>query len=72
MRRVAAFAALALLLAGVLGVAAPASAQGSGERILAFVVDVTINADTSLSVTEQIRYDFGDNERHGIFREIPV
>jgi hypothetical protein len=67
MRRLA---VVTLLL--VLGVAAPAAAQGSGERILAFVVDVTINADTSLSVTEQIRYDFGRNERHGIFREIPV
>jgi uncharacterized protein (TIGR04222 family) len=39
---------------------------------VAFVADVTINRDTTIDVTEQIHYDFGDNQRHGIFREIPV
>ena len=52
--------------------ASSATAQGVGERIVAFVVDLTINQDTTVDVTEQIHYDFGDNQRHGIFREIPV
>jgi uncharacterized protein (TIGR04222 family) len=52
--------------------AAAGSAQGAGERIVAFAADLTINPDTTVDVTEKIRYDFGDDVRHGIFRIIPV
>jgi uncharacterized membrane protein len=30
-----------------------------------------INADSSVKVTENIKYDFGNEQRHGIFRSIP-
>ena len=65
-------AALFVMALAIPGSAAPAAAQSSGERIQAFVVDITINPDTTLDVTEQIRYDFGSNQRHGILRDIPV
>jgi Predicted membrane protein (DUF2207) len=49
----------------------PARAQAS-EQILDYRVDLQIEADGSLVVTEQIAYDFGAEERHGIFRDVPV
>ncbi|MEW6152509.1 MAG: DUF2207 domain-containing protein [Actinomycetota bacterium] len=76
MRRASAqVAALAVVLAVVAALAAsgagPAWAQG-GEGIRAFDITVEVRADGALQVTERIRYDFGPNERRGIFREIPV
>ena len=47
------------------------SAQTSNEQIEKFKVDITINKDSSVNVVETITYDFGDNERHGIFRFVP-
>lgn len=32
----------------------------------------TINTDASVSAVETILYDFGGNEKHGIYRKIPV
>jgi uncharacterized membrane protein YgcG len=64
---------LALLgLAAVLLMAAPVHAQGAGERITAYDVDIRIESTGSLLITEVIDYDFATNSRHGIFREIPV
>ena len=37
-----------------------------------FDVKVQVNADSSLDITEKIAYDFGNFERHGIYRTIPV
>lgn len=51
--------------------AAPARAQ-TPERILDYTVDVRIEAAGALLVAEQIAYDFGTQERHGIFRDLPV
>jgi Predicted membrane protein (DUF2207) len=65
-RALAAFA----LAAGPL-LPAPASAQG-GEQILDYRVDLRIQRDGDLLVTERISYDFGAAERHGIFRDLPV
>lgn len=48
----------------------PASAQFS-ERIVSYDVDIAIQPDGSLRVVERIDYDFGDQQRHGIFRDIP-
>lgn len=48
----------------------PASAF-AGEKIDAFEARITVKADASITVQETIRYDFGSDERHGIFREIP-
>ncbi len=42
------------------------------ETIRNFDVTVDVNKDSSILVTENIKYDFGDTSRHGIFRDIPV
>jgi uncharacterized membrane protein YgcG len=60
-----------LLLVLVLGWAAPAGAQ-TGERIPSYHVDLRVTPDGDLEVHETIVYDFGANERHGIFRDIPT
>jgi uncharacterized membrane protein YgcG len=54
------------VFAAVIALAAPARA----EAINSFTVDVTVNADTSMSFTETISYDFGTEQRHGIFRDL--
>lgn len=41
------------------------------ESITSFVSDITLKKDGSMSVTETIVYDFGTEQRHGIFRYIP-
>ena len=33
---------------------------------------LTVQRDGTLGVSETIAYDFGPNERHGIFRDIPT
>lgn len=42
------------------------------EEITSFDVDMTINADATVNVTETIQYDYGATRRHGIYRSIPV
>lgn len=59
------FAALMLVAGGV------ARAQ-AGERILSYDVRIEIEADGALLIDEQIAYDFGAEQRHGILRDIPV
>jgi hypothetical protein len=51
--------------------AVPARAQAF-EQLLDYSVDLQIEADGTLLVTEQIAYDFATAERHGIFRDVPV
>jgi uncharacterized membrane protein len=46
----------------------PAQAE---ERIRDYTVDITINSDAVVEVVEKITYDFDQDERHGIYREIP-
>jgi hypothetical protein len=76
MNRVAAarYRWLAFLLLFVALAATPSAAFGqSGERITGFKVDIEIEPpEGALLITETIAYDFGSNERHGIFRNIPV
>lgn len=69
--RIRAFAALAFVLAVALAPVGTAAAQ-SPERILRYAVEITIEQDASIVVTETIDYDFGSSERHGIFRDIPT
>jgi hypothetical protein len=61
--------AAALAVTAFLGLAPPASAA---ESIPSYAVSATVQADGSLSVRESITYDFGDAERRGIFRTIPM
>jgi uncharacterized membrane protein len=52
---------------------APARAQNiSGERITSFTGEIKINPDSSINVTEKIAYNFTDQQKHGIFRFIPI
>ena len=61
-------AAQAMILAAPAG----ASARSSAERIVRYDASIAIQRDGSILVTEQITYDFGSDQRHGIFRVIPV
>jgi uncharacterized membrane protein YgcG len=61
-------AALATILAAPTG----ASAQSAAERIISYHARIVMQRDGSVLVTEQITYDFGSDQRHGIFRVIPV
>src|SRR5262245_8574875 len=62
-------AALAVFAALVLGPSA-AHAQTVGEHIADFTVAMTIEHDGLLRVHETIVYDFGAEDRHGIFRDL--
>ncbi|MGH2773753.1 MAG: DUF2207 domain-containing protein [Actinomycetota bacterium] len=57
-----------VLLIVVLG--APALAQ-QGETIHSYKVDIAVERSGEMVVTEAIDYDFGANQRHGIYRDIP-
>jgi hypothetical protein len=71
-------AAALVVAAPALGAYAPALAQDdlvlaqAGERIRLFEVEIDVADDGSLVVSEHITYDFGGNQRRGIFRVIPV
>lgn len=54
----------AVLLTGV----RPALAA---ENIASFEARVSVSKDATIEVTERIVYDFGNDQRHGIFRVIP-
>ncbi|MFA5126789.1 MAG: DUF2207 domain-containing protein [Patescibacteria group bacterium] len=41
------------------------------EKINNYQAIVQLNADNTMTVTERIDYDFGDAQRHGIYRNIP-
>jgi uncharacterized membrane protein len=47
------------------------SAQ-STESIQSFNSYININKDGTIDVTEQIKYNFGTNQKHGIYRNIPI
>jgi hypothetical protein len=42
------------------------------EEISNFSVLAEVQSDSSVLITENIHYDFGEDLRHGIFRDIPV
>ena len=66
-----AIVALAVLLSLVWW-GAEASAQVGREQIRSYLVDIVVERDGDIVVVEQIDYDFGSEERHGIFRDIPT
>ncbi|MFO0764745.1 MAG: DUF2207 domain-containing protein [Patescibacteria group bacterium] len=65
-----------IALVGLLSFFAPslASAQSAegAEQISRFDVMATIDKDRKVTVEETIEYDFGDYQRHGIYRYIPT
>jgi hypothetical protein len=48
------------------------SVQAEGERINSFLVNILIKNDASMVVAEDIEYDFGATQKHGIYRNIPI
>lgn len=69
---VAVCALLALALAAVAWAVATAGAGAQGaERIHRYAVTIVIMDAGDLDITEVIEYDFGTQQRHGIYRTIP-
>jgi uncharacterized membrane protein YgcG len=65
---------MVLLLIGALlvgGAAAIGAAVGDGERISGLWAGAAIGSDGRAGVVEVIDYDFGTQQRHGIFRDVP-
>jgi hypothetical protein len=61
------------LIVGALSIGAVASraaAQAAGERITDYQVEMQLQPSGTLSVVEQIAYDFGTASRHGIYRDL--
>lgn len=74
-RRAAARRAVAIALGSLLGVfavLAGASAASAYESISSYDVQAQVTPDGLMHVTETIAYDFGTEQRHGIFRTLPV
>lgn len=46
--------------------------NGYSEKITSFGVDANLRADGSMGIKETITYDFGVNQKHGIYRYIPI
>lgn len=60
------------LLAFILSIAPSVRAQEIiGEHIRSFDAQITIQKSGVIEVTETIQYDFGPDQRHGIYRYIP-
>jgi uncharacterized membrane protein YgcG len=45
--------------------------NGYQEKIVGYAVNMTLNDNGTLAVSEKIDYDFGNNQKHGIYRYIP-
>src|SRR3989344_8158155 len=50
----------------------PVFAQATEEQINNFDVAIIAHKDGSMRVEERIEYNFGEEEKHGIFRKIPL
>jgi uncharacterized membrane protein YgcG len=61
-----------LAAAWAIGLSSPAVHADEGWVITSFHSDITIASDSALTVTEDIRVDFGSLQKHGIFRTIPL
>jgi uncharacterized membrane protein YgcG len=70
-RLAAACLVLGALAAVWLTASSPSASAQASEQIHTYDVDLAIQSDGSLLVTERIDYDFGDVPHHGIFRDIP-
>src|SRR3977135_3063979 len=64
---------MAVLAAGLaVAVTGPTVHAEEGWVITSFHSDITVATDSTLTVTEDIRVDFGSLQKHGIFRTIPL
>ena len=62
----------AMLAGSLLAASAVPAAADEGWTIDAFDVAITINNDATMAVSETLQVDFGTQQHHGIFRDIPV
>ncbi len=44
----------------------------AADSIKNYDVNIKVNHDSSILITENIKYDFGESKKHGILRDIPV
>ena len=65
------FGSLTIATIAVFGFGILVNAIDTTEVINNYNVNIVIDKDASISVTETIEYDFGQNSKHGIFRNIP-
>jgi uncharacterized membrane protein len=66
------FLASTVLFGGIFFLCGNFVSAASAEKIDNFDVTVKMNTDASIDITEKIDYDFGDLQRHGIYRNIPI
>jgi hypothetical protein len=59
-------------LDGIASVTPFSSNDIGGERIRSFKANIAINKDGTISIKENISYDFGPLYKHGIYRDVPV
>jgi uncharacterized membrane protein YgcG len=64
--------AAVIAAAWAVGISSPAVHADQGWVITSFHSGITIATDSALTVTEDIRVDFGSLQKHGIFRTIPL
>ncbi len=64
------FAALAALSIVIFGLSH--ASRASAETIRSFDARIAVAENGTLSVAETVVYDFGSDQRHGIFRDIPL
>ncbi len=69
--RIASLAVLTVCCVLGLGPGLAAPAEAGSEHIASYRVDALIEADGTVQIREAIRYDFGGDRRHGIYRDIP-
>jgi hypothetical protein len=65
-------AAALVLAAWAIGLSGPAVHADEGWVVTSFHSDITIAPNSSLTIKEDIRVDFGSLQKHGIFRTIPL
>src|SRR5713101_2174584 len=59
-------------LAAAIAMVTPAAYGDEGWIITSFQSDISVGPDSTLTVREDIRADFGSQHHHGIFRTIPT
>ena len=72
MKRALRLALAAVAATLVAGLATLPAAADSGWTIANFATAVDVRSDGSIQVSERITADFGNQPKHGIFRDIPV
>jgi uncharacterized membrane protein YgcG len=64
--------AAAILVGALVGLKPVATSADEGWTIDAFDVAVSVHEDATIAVQETLQVDFGTQQHHGIFRDIPV